>query len=359
MKPITLTILKNISKKLFGNLSLHVWRLEGRGKKCHLRLVIYFLGMEKEKNSFQQLWFETNLVEEYLGKKNICQIKPFINNLKSQCTLVVIECNAIVQYLLKKKNDFFVPLWINGMVNIPLDISSKSALDDYRRIKNNNLSFTIKDRKEDFDHFYYTMYLPYINLRFDNQSQKITYNTMTKMISSHNCKLLIVKQDDLPLGGIFIILRKNHHPYIWILGVKNADLEYVRRGTIAALYYYSAQYLAQSGREKMLVGASRPFLNDGILKYKKKWGMYIISSSFTGLLFKPGNDSDSLSIFLQKNPFITYKNRKLYGTVFIDSGIKDQQSIIKQMQKEYMLRGIQDILFYQVITDQQKIIRIQ
>ncbi|HPG40752.1 MAG TPA: hypothetical protein PLP19_16715 [bacterium] len=358
MKIIKLKIIKNIFKKLFGNVLFTIWRLEGKCKGNDFQLCMYYLGTEVEKNYLRHLWFETNLYEENLGRKYLWQIPSFISKVKSHCTLVVIECNALIKKIFKSKNDLFAPQWINGMIDIPLNIANDSAYSDYRRIRNNNLSYIITDRKEDFDNFYQTMYIPYSRLRFEDQNEEISYNTISKIIAAHNCKLLVVKQDDLPMGGIIIIMYDNQPPFIWLLGIKNANLEFLKRGTVAALYYFSATYLAQQGYKKMFVGASRPFLNDGILKYKKKWGLYIVSHSFTGFLFKPGRQFGDLPVLMKQFPFVTLEDNKMNASLFVNEVPGNKDQLIKEAQKEYWIKGLQGISIYHVSREQQKFIRL-
>ena len=86
--------------------------------------------------------------------------------------------------------------------------------------------------------------------------------------------MILIKFKDQEIAGS-LIAYKGHNARLWCFGIKDANPDYVKMGAFGALYYFSFQYLKNKGFKQVGVGGSRPFLNDGVLNYKKKWGLRI------------------------------------------------------------------------------------
>jgi hypothetical protein len=79
------------------------------------------------------------------------------------------------------------------------------------------------------------------------------------------------------------------------MGVRNANAEYLRRGALAALYFFVALWAKREGYGEVDFGQTDPFLDDGVVRHKTQWGMRLVSSarayrSFYLGLFRVGPD---------------------------------------------------------------------
>ena len=84
-----------------------------------------------------------------------------------------------------------------------------------------------------------------------------------------------------------------------------------------ALYLASLQRARELGYDRLGIGMSRPFLNDGLLRYKRKWGLRLNGEFGRGgvwLRFKP--DSESARSFLCNNPFLHVSRGNIHGACF-------------------------------------------
>lgn len=92
--------------------------------------------------------------------------------------------------------------------------------------------------------------------------------------------------------------------------MRDGDREYVRQGVIGAIYYSLMMEMEERGYEKISFGGARPFLSDGVTRFK--WslnGRLAADSEAPGsmaLWLTLIKDSPPLRDFLVDNPFIHF-----------------------------------------------------
>jgi hypothetical protein len=143
-----------------------------------------------------------------------------------------------------------------------------------------------------------------------------------------------------------MILYEKDGPNLFRSGILNGDRKYINDGAMAALYHFSFIYLAEKGFKKVNVSLTRPFLRDGVLRYKRKWSLRISGSYFNGFALKVFSDSSATRCFLQNNPFIFESNGFLYGAIF--ANIKELLSSedIRLIEKEFFIPGLSKLFIY-------------
>ena len=119
----------------------------------------------------------------------------------------------------------------------------------------------------DLDFFYEKLYLPYMK-KWQNDAiilKKVFFQNDLKTTG----ELCFLKKDDQIVAGQFCNCVRNSYVLV-TLGV--TDEAYVREGATAALYYYGIRRAQEKGVKYVDLGLSRPFIDDGVLNYKRKWG---------------------------------------------------------------------------------------
>jgi len=132
----------------------------------------------------------------------------------------------------------------------------------------------------------------------------------------------------------------------WSLGVLDGDYRYVKEGAIGALYYYKMKYLRERGYRHVEAGASRAFLKDGVLCFKKKWDMRLTSGRSSGFWIRPIGGDEGVAAFLRNNPFIYQKEDGLYGVVFLTADQPGTGDMVGHLRKSYGMRGMSGIDMY-------------
>jgi hypothetical protein len=119
----------------------------------------------------------------------------------------------------------------------------------------------------DLDFFYDKMYVAYLQKRFDDAI--IVKKVFFQNYLGECGELLFLKKDDQIVAGALFDHVGNSY-ILLTLGV--TDEKYVKEGATTALYYYGIKRAQEKGATYFDYGLSRPFVSDGVLKYKSRWG---------------------------------------------------------------------------------------
>ncbi len=118
---------------------------------------------------------------------------------------------------MKKKGDYHIPSLIIGEVDVPLTANNKSAKDDLRKIRKNNLSYEVTTDISQLHNFYQTMYLPYITQKHAIRSILDDYQLMVEKVQMGNCKLLLIREQTDFIAGALLVLGEKI-PRLWSIG---------------------------------------------------------------------------------------------------------------------------------------------
>ena len=299
---------------------------------------ILFLGKnEINKNYFCNLIFNESFDETYLGKVWIWRIFLHLWGLRQNYDLIIV--NSIMKFcnLFKSRSNFVIPSWVSCEIDLDCAIGSqsmskKTLKNNLRKLKQGNFSYSITKDPDDFNFFYYNMHLPYISKRHGNTAIKKSYKDMKKKFE--NGELHQIKEGQEIVAGVIIDYKvMDGIPKITILGVLRGDFDYVKRGAIIALYYYTIQYLKQRNYVKFNLGSTRPFFSDGVLHYKLNWGAKIVCETSHAFLLSLSSKKKYLKNFLSCNPFILKERNNLTLATFSDGSFKECPYLPKDKNK--------------------------
>lgn len=241
----------------------------------------------------------------------------------------------------------FIPDWVHGEIDFSHALarmkSSGHVKSDLRRIRKNGLEYEVTKSSSMFDEFYHRMYTPYISRTYGSLALLMSYERM-KEIEDKSELLLIRKGDEYISGQILVY--ESGKVRCWSIGVRDGDYDYVKLGAQAALYYYEVRYLSEKGYKAMNVGASRPFLKDGVLQFKNKWGMRVTGASKKGMRMKLVRQTPGLMSFLENNPFIRTDSGCPVAVVFLSTEDCSKEDFYHQLHTHYCLPGLETLQLY-------------
>ncbi|MFC1907820.1 hypothetical protein ACFLWT_00230 [Chloroflexota bacterium] len=328
-------------------LRVDLWIITGEEIASKQKLAIIYTGSEENKNFLIKLAFDSHFRESYIGKTWLWKIVKTVKERGYDCSLMVTEVPKVFRILVERKKCLYVPCWISGEVDISADISplvkNKSLKSDLRKIRKNKLHFELTNDPPQFHNFYYNMYLPYATKVHGNRSVIMEYDFMKKEF--RNCTLLLIKKEKEYIAGILLAYMENV-VRLWKLGVKDGNSDYVKDGAIGALFCFSVHYLQQRGYQRVNFGWSRAFLEDGVLKYKKKWDPRILDTFEIGFLIKPLLKTAGVKGFFLNNPFIYMDKTRLNGAIFMESDQSISEKDYGRICKDYYLTGINKLVIY-------------
>jgi hypothetical protein len=195
---------------------------------------------------------------------------------------ILIEADRLWGPLLTRRGFLPIPEWVHFSLDLspPLDELlagwRRSQCENLRRIRRAGFASELSHDRERLRSFYEQMYLPYVVSRHGRYSLLASLAYMGRLLEDG--VLLLVRADGKDVVG-GLITRTRRGPLLAFLGVRDARPEHVRRGGLAALYLFVALWAKQEGYREVDFGHTRPFLDDGVLRHKARWGMRLARST--------------------------------------------------------------------------------
>lgn len=339
--------LKDISK-------LDLWILNGEEITSHQELSIAYAGTEVNRNYLIKLAYDNSFNEKYLGRVWLWKIFNVVREKSPNCSLMVIGANKLLWRWFRKRTYFNVPFWVSSLADTSGDTSllwgGKDVKNAIRKVRNNKLSFEITQDPSRFDDFYYEMYRPYAMATYGNQAIIYPYDHSKKEFK--NGELLLIKKENQYIAGTILVYKKMQASGR-LVGVKDGNFDYVKEGAIDAIYYFVVRRFKEKGYKKIDLGLSRPFLKDGVLRYKRKWGGRQISCSsrVDGAYYvEPLVNTPGLRVFLINNPFIfigDINKKRINEAIFVDSGHSFSGEELEQIYNKYYFDGMSNLYIYE------------
>ncbi len=341
----TFFLLKRVSF-LASQFRLSVYFLQGKEKWGDNNLTTLFLGEERGIIYLSNLLYSKEPVKENLGKFFIWRVKSRLHSDLPKTDLIFIKIDGFFSRFLSRLGFIVIPEWVLFILDLtkPLpeiwELSKNDTLRaNLRRIRKNNYSYEVTQDPAKFKYFYYQMYLPYITKRFEELTVLIRFRDMERIFKKG--QLVLVKKGNDYLSGY--VVRIDHDTILALyLGVTEGRVEYLKAGTLAALYYFISLWAKEKGYKWLDFGHCRSFLKDGVFYHKKQWGMKIIRSTRLRYVFgmKVRSNHQGIQNFLEKNPFIFMDQEKLKGLILVDQNHPLTLEEVQSLVKTYSIPGL-------------------
>jgi hypothetical protein len=303
----------------------------------------------QNKSFFMRLAFDNAAHESDLGQVPLREVFRANRDLEKDCSLVVVETNQSHYAWLNTGNWFFIPIWAIGKIELPVAekfLKSSSVKRDLRAVRQRGYEYEIVPGEEAFKDFYHNMHVPQISKNYGDEGMLDSY--AEKRSRWEECDLLLVKKKNQPdrhIAGM-LILYDPAEPRLWSLGVRKGHFQ---NGLMPALYHFSFQHLMAKGFLRVNTGASRAFLRDGVLKFKRKMSQTITDFTWKGLALKIISFTPATKNFLQNNPFIFQAGGAWHGAVFVDSTPSSEN--LRQIFKSDFHPGLAKLVVYSFAED--------
>jgi hypothetical protein len=274
---------------------------------------IAYVGYSSIKKAyFIGFFLNQNIRHSFLGRRPFWKVPDLIKSYNLD--IVISEISPIALKHFQEYNGFIIPEWITMKIYIdcPIgEVCKKSAShfsDVLRLIRKYNLTYEILSDKESFNYFNEKLYLPYITKRHGEEAWiedlSITWN------QSPTPLLIAVKEDGVIVGES-LIRKSGDSLRLMRLGLLDGNDDYLRHGVIGALYYFSILEGQKSGCRYIDLGGTRPFLTDGLTKFKSRFGGEFepkLSSTKEYIWLGINEHSGIAKEFMRRNP-VMYARR--------------------------------------------------
>lgn len=197
-----------------------------------------------------------------------------------------------------------LPFFKDGLITVPFvrqrfDISKPPEnLKQFRKHKKNILTYDTEVTRdpEVLAFFYEKMHVPYVRRRY--KDALIEHFSKLQYFIEKNGELLLLKTQGNVIGGVFC---KQIGDTFHMLNIGLIDDSYLKADAMDALYYFAILRAKERGFRYIDFGESRPFLSDGVLEHKRRWGGDIIPNERNKYFFYLKNIGREDLIFLEND----------------------------------------------------------
>jgi len=170
----------------------------------------------------------------------------------------------------------WVPLWLPTDRSLEEVVagerSGRSARkNDVRRVARLGVEVRIASDRAAWDSFRERLYLPYVRRRFDDLAVPVPPPVFRH--ARRHGGLLLVERDGVPVSGA-VLEHGRDATAVLVFGV-SLDGPVPSGAAVEACYYHAIRFAVERGFRRLSLGACRPVLTDGVLRYKRKWGARI------------------------------------------------------------------------------------
>lgn len=252
----------------------------------------------------------------YLGRRPLSLLKRMLQ--KYECPLGVVAGPDRLLTQARQGDDIEVSWWIDSELDITAALDpkgwSKSLKDDLRRVRNNELAFLCVTDSESYRDFYDNFYLPSVIDSHGAAALPTKFDARWNRILCGEAELIWVTRGGKPICGM-VVCYDERIPILRDIGIKDGDKSLRKTGAVTAAYYFAMQHLAARGFDRVRLGLSRPFLNDGVLAFKQKWHPELTETSPESFLIRINRLCDASRSFLGTCSFIGEEEGELQLTL--------------------------------------------
>ena len=248
-----------------------------------------------------------------------------------------------------RRNIVEIPAWVRQVTRLAdtwegtIANLRKSVRDSQlRKVRKFKLTEMTTRDPAAVDRFYDKMYEPHVKRRFGGAAHVESRRHVQACVSGGT--LLSIVRDGEVISAC-VLLHAGDTVQMLFIGFSGSDLRELD-GASAGLYYYTLAYAFQNGYKAVDFCGSRPFLNDGVLAVKRRWGAGIFDDwSMENLLIQINKWSPGIESFLSNHPMITCQGDKLVGKVLEGDGELSAEFVSK-MVRQYVSPGIDSLKIF-------------
>ena len=296
------------------------FELTGESRAGGGQLRVLFAGSEPFRHYLKGLAFRGVVNEQDLGRTTPWQI--YADRRRSNYDLLIFRSHRALADMNFYRDSYFVPEWLSGQANLDtqwrLSERSKSRQRDLRQMERNNLRHSVTVNPAELTFFFNEMYVPHIRRAHGPGALLMGYDQMMARTQRGEGELVVITQNGQPIAGSFIVYDAGK-PRLFSEGVLHANRDYLRMGAGTAIYLYSFDHLRRRGFQRVNMGRSRAFLSDGVLYFKERFGLQLTDPSDSGVFVQLLRLSPATQAFLDQNPFVHVRGRRLRGSVLAET----------------------------------------
>lgn len=318
-----------------------VFSIRGLVKKTGIPLNCVFIG--RRESAYQLAHVIYSRVERIIPIDRLSS--GTTQTRMAEITAIHIERSQVGQfaaqgYLLLPYLGFVLDL--KPSVDTIIQRSSRRRRRSIKKLLHYDFEYRVSEySEEDFNFFYYKLYLPYIKNHFRKAAKMSAYLEL-KTCYMKNGGIIFVTREKKIVAGILFQMRGDTICAI-CSGVYNGDYKFVADLAGQAALFFLIKWAKKRKIKTLNYGCTMPFFSDGIFNYKREWGMVVEEEGRQPVCaLKLGEPNERILSFLEQQPFIFLHNEVIKGAVFI--GHKPSKTELQRVQSRLLIPKIDSLV---------------
>lgn len=264
-----------------------------------------------------------------LGECSPLSFERFFRRLAVAADLVVIERSPLWDALSARTGTLRTPAWVRQELRLEQkpDATASSRwtfgrhLDRevQRHIRRHDYRVVMSSDPNDRLVFFRDFYLPYIRSRHGLDA--VTVNQDLFNATAASAVLAKLYAGDVWTAGMLLHYRNDELKFGWFGSSQNPPLT----GASEVLDWCCIDAAAVRGIQRINFGGARPRLADGVLKYKRKFGVESLAPRYPQIMFEwqVRNDRADVRTWINEQQFLCVRSGQLAVASYPSSGATD------------------------------------
>jgi len=314
--------------------------LRGREKESGEDINVFYMGNRENLGFILNRLFSE--YEEQDCVKNIPAItlRNLVKKYAPNADLLFIDVELLYCRMISKAGFISIPHWVRQSYRVPDtwqgvlgSFRKNTRATDLRKVRKYGFTYSLTSKESDFRFFYHHMHKPYLQSRYEDL---VILEPEWKFMRQcrKGCLMQIIREGQV-MGGVVLHRTDARLAYVWI-GIRKGLEPELMKGVFSAMYYFTLLHGYEGGCGEVDFLGTRPIINDGLFRYKRKWGTFVADSPIPrgDILLKPMRFSPPLQRFFSANCFVARDGKNLCGKVLLDRtavAIADLEEVEKNM----------------------------
>jgi hypothetical protein len=354
---LTRLFIKTVSVLLFSR--LHIILLEGKEKSSQQAIQIAYVGDKASYHYLINLLF-TEPPEVIDSRRSFwLQLGAELRRLSQTADLSVLDLDFPLPLMLRRNRCLNVPRWVKQRVPIGATweevmsrMRRKTRREAQRVIRKFGFRSRVMDGRHAAEHFYDRLYRPYIRERHGQAAEIVSRERFIR--ECRRSQIIQLLQGDKVLAAVATRLSGRLISIGWT-GMDTELSPEQRLGAADALDFFTLIYAYQYGCEYLDMGHSRACLDNGVLRYKRKWGaeIYRKKTPQGSILINPLSPSPAVLSLLASVRFITLDGGQFVCRTILPMNLSEEK--LKGFLKYMWVDGLQRIRLFSNETVSSKV----
>ena len=168
--------------------------------------------------------------------------------------------------------------WHGELATVPPPSRSKSLQANLAKLRKQKFSLVQGSCTDDWDEFFRTMVEPQALARH-GATAWVPSQAFLRAIAKRGVVHFVVEEGVRVAGTCSVA----HGDTVWfpLMGVRQGDPELLQRGAAVAAFALPIEWARANNFQRLDLGRTGSFVNDGLQQYKRKWGLYPVPDSLS------------------------------------------------------------------------------